>query len=451
MPAGSVVLSNMDCLCSSSWVTAQVARSMEDWHRSAGSWSPSAPRFTPHAQRKREKAYDRGLNAVERHARYATPSDSAYIQQKLVTSFARFAAEALDLGRDSIDVLTGGFLPVGMQLGRWARRFDVSLSNDDIVQACRNAWTACGLQPVLGARLGLTPAILGYSLIYPYSDNFLDQRSITHSEKQRFTERFGRRLNGEPLAPDNAHEASLWQLVSLIEQQFPRPLYPTVFAALLAIHRAQGESVRQIDSAGSFGEEELLRISCDKGGTSVLADAFLVHGKLTPQQAEFAFAWGVLLQLGDDLQDIAEDLQRGSDTLFTRAIHAGLLLDDLVSQLLSFSDAVGAQLDELPQSDAFFKHLLRMSWRSLILMAVAQCPAFFTEGFATSLETYSPFRFAFLRERRERLTGETGLFDRLFQIILAERAADGPVALSPGEAGIVLPPPAFAHPVSLEI
>lgn len=409
----------MDALCSSSWVSARVTRSMEDWHRSAGPWCYQAERFTPDQQRLREKAYDRSLRAVEYQAKCPS-ANAAHAQQKLVGCFARFAAEALDLGRDSVDLLTSGFLPVGIQLARWARRFDPNVTSADMMQASRNAWTACGLQPLLGAPLGLTPAILGYSLIYPYSDNFLDQTAITRVEKLSFSRRFRSRLDGAYLAPANAHENSLWSLVSLIEQQFERSLFPQVFECLLAIHQAQGESIAQLDAGGALPDSEVLRLSCAKGGTSVLADACLVRGSLTAQQAEFAFAWGVLLQLGDDLQDIGEDLQRGSETLFTRAVRAGQPLDAMVAQLLTFSEVVGVQLDGLAHGDAFFKNLLRMSWRSLILMAVAQYHTLFTPHFVDGLEVHSPFRFSFLRRRRERLMGRTGLFEHLFERILTD-------------------------------
>ncbi|HLJ79138.1 MAG TPA: hypothetical protein VKT75_17085 [Acidobacteriaceae bacterium] len=424
----------MDPLCSPEWVRAQVARSVDEWRGSAGAWPHQAPRFSMRAQQIREKAYDRALHAVERYSQRASALDSARTRQKLVGSFARFAAEALDLGRDAVGVLTSGFLPVGIELGRWARRFDPDLSQGDIVQAARNAWTACGLQPLLGARMGLTPAILGYSLIYPYSDNFLDQKSIGREEKQRFGERFGRRLRGEDVTAANPHEAALWELVSLIEEQYPRALYPAVYASLLAIHGAQSASVRQIDARGC-GDDELLRITCGKGGTSVLADAYLARGELTAEEAEFGFTWGVLLQLGDDLQDVGEDLERGSETLFTRAVRAGQPLDALAAQLLNFSDAAGARLEALPRGEAFFKHLLRMSWRSMILMAVAQYEEFFTADFARGLEIHSPFRFAFLRARRERLAGERGLFERLLPVVLADPGEEAMGALI-GKAAI---------------
>ncbi|MGC1968734.1 MAG: hypothetical protein WA673_19895, partial [Candidatus Acidiferrales bacterium] len=229
-------------------------------------------------------------------------------QDRIVASFARFSAIALDLDGETIELLTNDFMPVGTTLARWARRFDASLSMTDIIQACRNAWTACGLQPLLGERVGITPSILGYSLLYPYSDNYLDREDVSREDKLRFSERFRDRLRGEMTCARNHREAALWRLVQLIEEQYPRARYPQVFACLLAIHRAQEESIRQMESAGHGDEAEVLRMSCAKGGSSVLADACLAHGCLSGEESRFAFEWGVLLQLGDDLQDVREDM-----------------------------------------------------------------------------------------------------------------------------------------------
>jgi hypothetical protein len=105
----------------------------------------------------------------------------------------------LDLEHEAVQLLIDDFLPAGTRLARWARRFDARLSMDDIIQACRNAWTACGLQPLLGERVRITPSILGYNLLYPYSDNYLDRADISAQAKLRFSERFRARLRGERL------------------------------------------------------------------------------------------------------------------------------------------------------------------------------------------------------------------------------------------------------------
>jgi hypothetical protein len=195
-----------------------------------------------------------------------------------------------------------------------------------------------------------------------------------------------------------------------------------VFDALLAIHAAQEESVRQLHEAGRLTETELLHITCAKGGTSVLADACLVRGTLNSQQSEFAFLWGVLLQLGDDLQDIREDLELGSDTLFTRAVRAGQPIDALAEQLLNFANVVGARMDALGDAESpslnHHKDLLRMSWRSLILMTIGDAHTRFSPQFLARMEPYSPFRFAFLRRRREKLAGDHGVFERIFELVL---------------------------------
>ncbi|MGA7258809.1 MAG: hypothetical protein WBX09_19330 [Terracidiphilus sp.] len=408
----------MDSVLTDRWLEAQVHQAAALWHASAGPWIHPSPSFTLREQRARERAYDGALGDVQRLTRASARTAAAETEHRLIAAFAGFAAHALSLGPDTIDLLTHSFLPVGAELARWAHRFDPALPNAGIVQACRNAWTACGLQPLLGAPMALTPAILAYSLLYPYTDNYLDQRSIAQDDKLRFNHRFRLRLQGNSLAPAGHHESCAWHMVALIEQQFPLPHHPDVYASLLAIHAAQEQSVLQLGQSRSLHESTLLRITCAKGGTSVLADAALVHGILALGEAQFSFLWGALLQLGDDLQDIHEDLARGSETLFTRALRAGHPLDALVSQLLNLSDLTAARMDELPCGTPTHKALLRMSWRSLIQMAVAQADEFFTTPFLAELESRSPFRFAFLRSRRKKLDGNSGLFERLFEILL---------------------------------
>ena len=412
------------------WMEAQVAETIEVWNDSAASHAFRGRRYSLRGQQKREKAYDQELRAVEREARSTRRNQAERIrsQSRLLAAFGRFSAIALDLEGEATQLLTGGFLPVGTQLARWARQFDAGLSVADITQACRNAWTACGLQPLLGDPLAMTPSILGYSLLYPYSDNYLDREDVSTEAKLRFSQRFRARLRGERPAAHDDRVTALWSLVRLIEGQYPRALYPQVFDCLLAIHRAQEASIAQLSSGSDCGEAELLRLSCAKGGSSVLADACLAHGWLSEQESRFSFEWGVLLQLGDDLQDVREDMRRGSLTLFTRAAALNQPMDGLAMQLLNFGECVGNRMDQLPNGSAMLKGLLRMSWRSLILMAVAESHEFFSREFLDEAERYSPFRFGFLRARRQRLTGQQGLYVMLFEAFLQPgEGEDGPL------------------------
>ena len=312
----------MERLYSWPWVEAQVARTIEVWNSGAGRSALGGVQYSAQEQQQREKAYDEALRAVERELKRTPRSKTERLQTqaRITAAFARFSATALGLEPDAIDLLTNDFLPVGTKLARWARQFDPSLSMPDIVQACRNAWTACGLQPLLGEAVSLTPSILGYSLLYPYSDNYLDQVDTSREAKLRFSERFRDRLRGESAFAEDDREAAIWTLVSLIEEQYPRADYPEVFDCLLAIHRAQEQSIGQLGSCENLADEQLLAMSCAKGGTSVMADACLSHGWLSPQESRFSFEWGVLLQLGDDLQDVRQDLaSRIGDAVLSRS------------------------------------------------------------------------------------------------------------------------------------
>ena len=140
--------------------------------------------------------------------------------------FGRFATTALGLEDDAVHMITDEFLPMGTELARWAQRFDPSLSKTDIVQACRNAWTAGGLQQLLGRPTELTPSILAYSLMYPYTDNYIDCADVPSEAKSQFSARFRERLRGELPPPLNEREAALWTLVSLVEGEYPRRALP---------------------------------------------------------------------------------------------------------------------------------------------------------------------------------------------------------------------------------
>lgn len=418
------------------WVDAQVAKTIDLWRDCGRDFGGSPRHYDEGEQEANERAYDAELEALERKLERIpeTRADRDGLERQLVESFARFSTKALELDPEAIELLTREFLPIGTELARWARQFDPELSMGDIIQAARNAWTAAGLQPLLNARVRLTPSILGYSLLYPYSDNYLDDASISSEQKLRFSQRFRRRLCGENFPAEDKRERALEDLIALVEMQYPRGRFPCVFECLLAIHHAQEQSIRQLESGG-----DSLRLSCAKGGTSVLADACLARGWLNPEESRFAFEWGVLLQLGDDVQDVVDDLRRGSMTLFSSAAAAGKPLDWLTIQLLQFSERVANHMDELPYGTASLKSLLKMSWRSLIIRAVADSHQFFSPFFLAEAERSSPFRFEFLRARRNRLASREGLYAKLFNAFIEIPTPDRPGQLEDGEFACPLP------------
>src|SRR5579863_1100034 len=281
---------------STPWIQEHVARSKALWHGCSAQARPAGVQYSLPEQRLREQAYDDGVRAVENELKTQplARADRLAAQEKILAAFGRFATTALGLQSDAVHMITHDFIPAGTGLARWTRRFDPAMSKTDIVQACRNAWTACGLQPLLGRPTELTPSILAYSLMYPYTDNYIDRADISTAAKSAFSARFRERLHGQMPAPENEREAALWTLVGLVEGEYPRRLYPEVYDSLLDIHAAQEHSIAQLKNGVRCSDDDVLEISCEKGGSSVLADAFLVRGDLTEPEARFAFDWGVL-------------------------------------------------------------------------------------------------------------------------------------------------------------
>ena len=69
----------------------------------------------------------------------------------------------------------------GKMFVRKAREFDPSLSENDVHQALRNQWVFNSIQSYLGHAVTLTSSSLGYSLMYPYTDNWLDRKGPVQS------------------------------------------------------------------------------------------------------------------------------------------------------------------------------------------------------------------------------------------------------------------------------
>lgn len=392
---------------------------MERWHASSADFPELGRRYSAEEQQRREKLLDDWTDSIDRFMR-SMPRSRTEAEQTLarITGVVvQLATCALDFEHPHIEsLLREGFSQIGTELARCARELDTEVSLTDILQACRNAWTASGLQLLLGIDMRLTPGIFGYSMLYPYSDNYLDDPATSGAAKLRFSTRFRQRLQGEQITPANEREAIIWKLVGLIESQYPRGRYPQVFEALLAIHQAQQESILQMERRRT-SELDVLSVSVTKGGTSVLADAYLAAGSLTEREARFAFHWGVLLQLSDDLQDVRQDGRRGSSTLFSQA--AGREpLDQLTNRMFHLAGQVMADIARLPNGSQDLQELLTRSSRTLLIRSAASAPELYSRQYLSEIESYSPFRFAFLRNREQRFFRRARSYARMFDLLI---------------------------------
>lgn len=283
-----------------------------------------------------------------------------------------------------------------------ARDFDPELSLPSAYQALRNVWIMNSLQFDLGLPVVHTDAIFAYSMVYPYLDNLLDDAGTDEAGKLAVLARLRGWLEGASMPAETAGEDKLLSLVRLIEKQFARGEFPGVYRALLTIYNAQVKSLLQQRRRAAPTAEEILLISLEKGGTSVLADGYLVAGALRPGDEAFCFGFGTFLQLADDLQDIAEDSACGHRTLFSTG--AASPLDGMALRLESYLTAVlaRARRDAAPARLALCDAIgggLGLMFRE----SVGKQPAYFRRSFVRRAKRSFPMRFSYLRKLRLRL------------------------------------------------
>jgi len=364
------------------------------------------PLYTDQAQTQNEKQLLQFLDQVDRMLSNPPRSraEAQAEQARLGAAFRVLAEQALGFTAGELDLLPSqAFSDVSEDFVRTARAFDPKLSGEDIFQAGRNAWTANGLQWLQGLPVQNTPSIFAYSLLYPYTDNYLDDPAISTATKLAFNERFGRRLAGELLAPANAHEKIIFDLVAMIEKQYSRPDHPAVFESLLDIHHAQGQSLKLIQCAAAPGDTELsevdvLGLSFAKGGTSVLADGYLVSGWLNEAHRQYTYGHGIFAQLLDDMEDVGQDSQAGRLTVYSQpAGHWSL--DALSNRTFHFGREVLRRLDCFDVEESL-RELIRRGADLALIDAIGRTDRYYSADYLRELEAHSPFRFSFLKEQR---------------------------------------------------
>jgi len=383
--------------------------------RCAAAWAEAnaaAPEFgatvSLAAKLQREQRADRYLEETERRLRQwpSTPAKRGIWRQDLLSAARRMAGDYLGGDAEGLDrLLTDEGLEATRQFVREAKCFAPAITDQCLFQALRNLWVTHSVQLFLRSPVALSPAIFAYSMLYPWTDNCLDDLRLARGAKIAFGDWLALRLAGLKAPPPDLHAEQVSRLVGMIERLYPRAEFPEVYLCLQAIHQAQMNSLDQQDAARTWDEPSLLNLSIAKGGTSVLADACLVRGSLAEDAAEFMFAYGVLLQFMDDLQDLRDDLANGHMTLFTRQTRLGTL-DQVTARLWAFTQEVLWNFSRFApaQSDSV-KSLIQANLRLLLLQAVAGNQQFYTPVFVAALEAVSPVRFSYLARQQKTLAG----------------------------------------------
>ncbi|MFA5533338.1 MAG: hypothetical protein WCY58_03185 [Mariniphaga sp.] len=314
--------------------------------------------------------------------------------------FHSFLRDIFDFEPDQLEIiLSEEFKFVSRDFFYKARQFAPELSPENIYQAMRNAWIMNSIQLMMNLPVEITPSVFAYSMIYPYSDNLLDNPEITSEEKQEFSHRFNQRLHGEKPHPNNHTESQLFRLVEMFEEQYPRHSFPEVYDSLYIIQQAQTRSLKLIH-CDDINDITVREICFEKGGASVLADGYLVAGHLTPVQEQAIFGYGIYLQLLDDLQDMKEDQEAHTRTMLS-CLTGVAHLEAFVNRAIHFGRQA---LDELRffngcNMDALLR-LMNHSVEMMIVESVGLNPEFYTSEYLATLEIFSPLRFEFIRQKR---------------------------------------------------
>ncbi len=314
--------------------------------------------------------------------------------------------DILELGSMKL-LLDKGFCEVTSDFMVKAREYDKDFKMDDMFQSLRNVWIANCIQLLMERKVELTPSIFAYSMLYPYTDNYLDALMVSDTSKERLNTRFRSRLAGEPAEAASSLESSIFGLVGMVEEEFDRKTAPMVYESLLGIQTAQEKSLLQ-STRKSGGIRDVVDISIEKGGCSVLADGCLIKGRLTPEEASFVFGFGVMLQFIDDLQDASDDRNRGHITIFSGK-HDEPSIEKYTNKLINFTISVlgGDNCFNSPIAMET-KKLIRASILFLLYGAVACNDGIYSRDYLKMLEEHSPLSFGYLRRFYKKLGREYG-------------------------------------------
>jgi len=302
-----------------------------------------------------------------------------------------------------------GYLDVANDFINRAKKEDSHLTAEELLQAVRNVWIMNSLQIIWGISLKLTTSIYAYSMLYPYTDNFLDNPDIDLQEKSRFNHKLTKTLEGEKQIPCNAHENRIFELFQDIESQYNREDFIQVYESILLIQEAQIESLKQ-DQDETMTDADILPISFFKGGSSVLADAFLVKGNLSKEEMEFSFEYGSFLQLLDDLQDTIEDRVEKHQTIFS-INDKNEDSDENIYKLISYIFEVNTPNSDDSQPMLFMKEVISSCTLIMIMDAVGRKHSSVSENLYNKLEAYSKVRLSFYKKMESQLNELFKTFD----------------------------------------
>lgn len=377
--------------------------------------------FPPGVKKANEERVSELLAWLEKQLSYtdSDPEGQRQIVLEAGDRIKRFACEAFNLSEEQANCFHDlGIDQVSREFYHQARSFDPQMNTTDIYQASRNVWTINYLQALLDLPVKLTPALFAYSMLYPVSDNYLDDPRYSCEEKIVYNKRFRSWLSGAEISPTNANECQVLDLVRLIEDQYERNKYPQVYDSLLAIHAAQDRSVHMPASPVSPYTVDVLGVTFGKGGTSVLADGVLAAGELDESEMGIIYNFGAFAQLMDDQEDMDSDLQKNALTIFTEAARAGKA-DLVMRRLFCFAHQVLKGMESFDHERV--RPLKQMSMKGIDLLminGILRMERYYSKSFLAELEAHFPVHFKYMKKARMTMRKKKITLDRMMGLFM---------------------------------
>lgn len=277
---------------------------------------------------------------------------------------------------------------------KMARNFDPDMDFNELGQALRNYLVYAVFMELNGLEQFCSPAIFGYSMLYPYTDNYIDAAEHTKSEKKAYNQLIYHKLSGLPVQPETKEQAQAEKMLDSILSFYKKEQAEDICQGLLFMLKAQQDSLKQQKTAVCLTEQEILDISVYKGGLSVLIDRYYVPKEITENDLVFYMSYGFFLQLADDLQDIAEDSQHHSQTLLSCRTEQKEL-EKIVNQMLHFLKHL---FDDYPVFNQAFYQFLFQNCCQLVFASVERSKSYFSEAYLKKVETCFPVHFSVIEK-----------------------------------------------------
>lgn len=282
-----------------------------------------------------------------------------------------------------------------------AKEFDKEIEESCIVQALRNIWVITILQVIFKSNVELTKSIFAYSMIYPYSDNFLDNIDISVEAKNKFNNKISSMLKGRGVQCESYLEKKIYKLLKYIEEDYNRKDFKEVYEGLLKIQEGQ---IKSIEQQGEFSlpyVNDILGISIEKGGASVLVDGYLIKGKLNLEEEKFCLFYGFLLQLIDDFQDLKSD-KKNSHTTIMSQLGGRYYMDEMINKLINYVYYVFDSTELLREKEDLNK-VIKSDSLVLILCSIALNKEYFSKEYIKKMDKHLPFSIAYIEKLNKTL------------------------------------------------